>query len=144
MKTQHARDVIIEKPEESCSLWQKEKVLQALLPQVVDALKYNGLNILEWSKYVQLILTRRGLRSILQSLSMRLIRILKLGERKTPRPVPSSLEAWPRISLENIFYYNTPRLFGIKFTKVVPNKTKAREFTCSSAKWLLLFKEIIW
>ena len=57
MKIQQARDMTIKKPEEPTSLQEKGKPIQALLPQVPDALKYDRLKMLEWSKYVQLILT---------------------------------------------------------------------------------------
>ena len=52
MKIQHAKDIIVEKPEEPTSLQEKEKPMQALLPQVLNALRYDELNMLEWSKYV--------------------------------------------------------------------------------------------
>ena len=60
MKIQQARDMTVEKPEESTVLQEREKHVQALLPLVPDALKYDGLNMLEWSEYVQLILTGQG------------------------------------------------------------------------------------
>ena len=68
MKIQQARDMIVEKLEESTLLQEREKLVQALLPQVPDALKYDELNMLEWSEYVQLILTRRGLEEHLTTL----------------------------------------------------------------------------
>ena len=68
MKIQQARDMTVEKLEESTLLQEREKPVQALLPQVPDALKYDGLNMLEWSEYVQLILTRRGLEEHLTTL----------------------------------------------------------------------------
>ena len=61
MKIQHARDMTVENPEESTFLQEREKPVQALLHQVRNALKYDRLTMLEWSEYVQLVLTGRGL-----------------------------------------------------------------------------------
>ena len=60
-----------------------------------------------------------------------------------PKSVPSLLEAWTRIYLGNICSCNPPRLFGIKFIQVVPNRINIGEFKALFVKQPLLFKEIV-
>ena len=134
MKIQHARDMTIKKLEESTFLQEREKHVQALLPQVPDAIKYDGLNMLEWSEYVQLVLTKRGLEEHLATFIGLTDPDFKTWRRKMPRSVPGFLEAWPRIYSKCICSCNPPRLFGINFIKVFPNGIKIGEFTSLFAK----------
>ena len=83
----------VKKHEESTFLKERDKHIQALLPQVLDALKYDRLNMIEWSEYVQLILTERGLEEHLKAFIDMTDPDFKTWRRKMPRSVSGFLEA---------------------------------------------------
>ena len=72
------------KSDKEPTLWERERISQISFPFVLDSLKYDGLNLMHWSQYTELILNGRGLKDHLTIQSVQVIQATRCGSKKIP------------------------------------------------------------